>query len=185
MPNHKQHVSIASIPLFKNLPISDLIAILKITSSRLLEPGETLFSEKDKADGLYILLSGKLQVYIFSGFVGGKPKILAKIYPGQYVGEMGLFDKKTRSASVSAVTKSELIFLPSVGFAILLGSSKKIAQAVIDNLEDLTNPQSKVLASSLNTDKVGRIKLEPSLANMQKLCGVLREQNLKTAIKSR
>ncbi|MEY3754082.1 MAG: hypothetical protein RLY27_682, partial [Pseudomonadota bacterium] len=38
---------------------------------------------------------------------------------------------------------------------------------------------------SLNTDKVGRIKLEPSLANMQKLCGVLREQNLKTAIKSR
>ena len=184
MSSSKQQVSIEAIPFFKNLPISDLIAILKITSSRHLEEDEKLFSEKDEPDGLYILLSGKLQVYIFSGFVGSKPKVLAKINPGQYVGEMGLIDRKPRSASVRALVKSELIFLPSVGFAVLLRSNRKIAQGVIDTLEELTNPNIAALKDAHTNNEV-RLKLEPSLENMQKLCGILRAQNMKTSIKSR
>lgn len=66
MSESKNEASIASIPFFKSLPPSDLMAILGITSSKIIATGENLFDQKDPSDGLYVLLSGKLQIYISS-----------------------------------------------------------------------------------------------------------------------
>jgi hypothetical protein len=49
------------------------MAILGITSTKNFGLNENLFNQNDPSDGLYALLSGKLQIYIFSGF-SGKPQ---------------------------------------------------------------------------------------------------------------
>ena len=92
MSDNQREASIASIPFFKGLSAPDLMAILGITSTKNFGLNENLFNQDDPSDGLYVLLSGKLQIYIFSGFSGKPPKILAELNPGQYVGEMGLLD---------------------------------------------------------------------------------------------
>ena len=185
MLNNSKEASIASIPFFKKLPAQDLIAILGITVNKKIEAGENLFSENDTSDGLYIVLSGKLQVYIFSGFVGGLPKVLAEILPGQYVGEMGLIDGQKRSASVKALQTSEVIFLPTVGFAVLLESHPHIAEEVINTLCDMINKQSGLVIKSDVADLIKNKRVQPTLSNMKVLCGILREHNKKIAIKSR
>jgi len=56
---------IDSIPFFTGLLAPDLMNIMSVTQTRKVEKGVNLFNQGDKSDGLYVLLSGKLQVYIF------------------------------------------------------------------------------------------------------------------------
>jgi CRP/FNR family cyclic AMP-dependent transcriptional regulator len=185
MPESKNEASIASIPFFKSLPPSDLMAILGITSSKIIAAGENLFDQKDPSDGLYVLLSGKLQIYIFSGFTGGAPKILKELSPGEYVGEMGLLDGQPRSASVKALEISEVMLIPSAGFAVLLESHVHIAKVVTDALCDLINNQPKLIIKSAKSTLIKDKKVAPILSNMKALCTILRLYNNQVAVSGR
>jgi len=74
---------IDNIPFFTGLAAPDLMSIMAVAQTRKIEKGVNLFNQGDKSDGLYVLLSGKLQVYIFSGHIGGTNKVLATLNPGQ------------------------------------------------------------------------------------------------------
>jgi CRP-like cAMP-binding protein len=158
------------------------MAILGITVTKSVEAGQNLFSQNDASDGLYVLLSGKLQVYIFSGFSGRPAKVLAELSPGQYVGEMGLLDGQNRSASVKALEASQVMFIPTVGFAVLLQSHPQIARVVINALCDLINNQPKLVINSNNAVLIKEKKLAATLPNMKALCTILREHNRSVAI---
>lgn len=182
MADNPKEASIGSIPFFKGLPTSDLMAILGITVTNKIEVGETLFSQNDPSDGLYILLSGKLQIYIFSGFSGGAPKVLAELNPGQYVGEMGLLDGQNRSASVKVLEGGEVMFMPTAGFAVLLQSHPKIAKVVVDSLCEMINNKPKLVINSEKAILIKNKQLAPILPNMKALCTILREYNNRLAI---
>jgi CRP-like cAMP-binding protein len=72
------------------------------TETRKLAPGEVLFEVGDKADALYIVKSGQLQ--IFDGHTE-----FETVGEGGIIGEMALVDQSPRSASVKAVTEAEII----------------------------------------------------------------------------
>ena len=185
MSDNPKEASIATIPFFKGLPAPDLMAIMGITSTKSIEAGENLFNQDDPSDGLYVLLSGKLQVYIFSGFSGGAPKVLAELNPGQYVGEMGLLDGQNRSASVKVLEGGEVMFIPTVGFAVLLESHPHIAKEVVNSLCDMINNQPKLVIKSEKAALIKEKQLAPKLSNMKALCAILREHNKNIAIGAR
>jgi CRP-like cAMP-binding protein len=185
MSDNQKEASIACIPFFKGLSAPDLMAILGITSTKNFGLNENLFNQNDPSDGLYVLLSGKLQIYIFSGFSGKPPKVLAELSPGQYVGEMGLLDGQTRSASVKALEPSEVMFIPTVGFAVLLESHPQIARVVTNALCDLINNQSKLIIRSTKAALIKEKRLAAMLPNMKALCAILREHNKNIAIGSK
>jgi CRP-like cAMP-binding protein len=185
MSENTQEGTIASVPFFKGLSTPDLMAILGIATNKTVEKGENLFSQGDLSDGLYVLQRGKLQIYIFSGFIGGAPKVLAELAPGQYVGEMGLIDGQPRSASVKAIEHSEVLFIPAAGFSIVLETRPEIARQVINSLCDLINNQPKLVIHSEKAALIKDKKLAPTLPNMKALCSILRLHNNKAAIESR
>ena len=185
MSDNPKEVSIATIPFFKGLPAPDLMAIMGITSIKSIQAGENLFSQDDPSDGLYVLLSGKLQVYIFSGFSGGAPKVLAELNPSQYVGEMGLLDGQNRSASVKVLERGEVMFIPTVGFAVLLESHPHIAKEVVDSLCDMISNKPKLVMNSEKAILIKNKQLAPTLSNMKALCAILREYNYKIAVSGR
>jgi CRP-like cAMP-binding protein len=182
MADNPKEASIGSIPFFKGLPTPDLMAILGITVTKNIEAGETLFTQNDPSDGLYILLSGKLQIYIFSGFSGGAPKVLAELNPGQYVGEMGLLDGQNRSASVKVLEGGEVMFMPTAGFAVLLQSHPKIAKEVVDSLCEMINNKPKLVINSEKATLIQDKRVAPTLSNMKLLCTILREYNKRMAV---
>jgi chorismate mutase len=76
---------------------------------RYLATGDMLLKEGEKAEYVYILKVGELQAF---NFIAGKKVILGKIEPGEFVGEMAFINNEPRSASIEALSDSQLIEVP-------------------------------------------------------------------------
>lgn len=75
----------------------------------VIKKDHLLFEEGDFPDAMYIVRSGQFSIFIKEG---EKEKEVSLAGPGNLVGEMGLFDKKLRSASARATTDSSVVTLP-------------------------------------------------------------------------
>lgn len=173
---------IDNIPFFKGLSLPSLMTIMKVTKTLEIEKDKNLFNQGDEADGLYVLLSGKLQVYIFSGHIGGTNKVLAELEPGKYVGEFGLIDGDKRSASVRMIESGEVLFLPAIAFAVVMDNQPVVAQAVCDYLCDKVSALPRVSWTSSKAKWIHEKNIKPSLNNMKILCKIMREHNKQTAV---
>ncbi|MEO0898015.1 MAG: patatin-like phospholipase family protein [Bacteroidota bacterium] len=69
--------------------------------------GSILMKEGDQAEGMYILLAGRLRVYLEDG--KGQKKVIGSILRGESVGEMGLITEEPRTATVAASRDSILV----------------------------------------------------------------------------
>ena len=85
-----------------------------------LPAGTILFAEGDAAEDAYVLVSGRVGV-----FVGTEPGAapIAQIAAGEIVGEMSLISDEPRSATVIALRDSDLIRVPRVAFGLLFQGS--------------------------------------------------------------
>ena len=64
--------------------------------------GETLFSENEMSFHFFILQEGEVE--IFKNGAGGRKVVLAKVGPGNSIGEFAMLDRQPRSASAQALT---------------------------------------------------------------------------------
>ncbi len=74
---------------------------------------ETVFSEGDKADGLYMIRRGSVTV---SRAIAGKEVVMSYVAAGNYVGEMALMSDAPRSATVRAAVPTECVMLEAKRF---------------------------------------------------------------------
>ena len=176
---------IDEIPFFKGLSAQDLVSIMGATKTIRIEKDTNLFNQGDPSNGLYVLLKGKLQIYIFSGHIGGTNKVLATLNPGQYVGEFGLIDGETRSASVSVIEGGEILYLPALAFGIILDQQPHIADAVCGFLCDRVMSLPKLKLTSEKAILIKEKRVKPDLTNMKTLCQIVREHNKLTAVKDK
>ena len=169
---------IHKIPFFNNLQTNDLLCIMQYTKTHALAIDDFLFHQDDAADGLYVLLEGKLKVTVFGNRIGDSSVTLAEVYPGQYVGEFGIFDGQLRSATVRAKESSKVLFLPSKAFEVILVMQPSIARYVMDNLCELVikQPKPKITSDEL-WHSIKNKKLDPDLNNMRTLSHIIRENN--------
>jgi NADH dehydrogenase len=85
-------------------------------SKEHFEPGQTVFSEGDLGDRIYIVLSGRAEVL---RRVGGIERPLAKVGPGEYFGEMALLSAAPRNATVRCVEAMDVLSIPKREFGML------------------------------------------------------------------
>ncbi|MEY4630574.1 MAG: hypothetical protein RIQ81_694 [Pseudomonadota bacterium] len=104
--------------------VGTLILVLAVSmgvvlagAAKMFKPGDTVFKAGDQPDGMYIVRKGELQVVLERD---GKQVVLATINEGGIVGEMALFDKQTRSATVKASKPSEVTQITMADFEGLL-----------------------------------------------------------------
>ena len=76
-----------------------------------------LFSQGDPPDGLYLIVTGLVRVWL--GDVEGNELTLALLGAGEAVGEMALIDGQPRSASADILEPGRLLFLDARDFAQL------------------------------------------------------------------
>ena len=67
--------------------------------------GTVLFDAGDRADTMYIIRSGKVRIYREKD---GHETTLDVLKPGDFFGEMSLFDKRPRSAAAQVVGDTDL-----------------------------------------------------------------------------
>jgi len=71
-----------------------------------VQAGKVLIRENTPVNALFILLDGQLSVYLESGQIQ-----VAKLLPGEIVGEISFVSSRAPSASVAAVQDSEVLTL--------------------------------------------------------------------------
>jgi len=93
--------------LFSSLIDSEIDKLSYKFDEISLNAGEMLIEQDTKDNYLYVLASGRMQVYRVND--SGEEVHIATVEPGEPIGEMAYFSGGTRSASVRAAEHSELI----------------------------------------------------------------------------
>ncbi|MDX1480602.1 MAG: cyclic nucleotide-binding and patatin-like phospholipase domain-containing protein [Woeseiaceae bacterium] len=97
----------------------DADAVLESMSPVHLAGGEWLFRQNDGADALYLLVRGRLQVWIDPENLQDEvqePKLVGEVAPGDCVGEIGLLTGGVRTAGIRAIRDSVLLKLDKPAF---------------------------------------------------------------------
>ncbi len=102
-------------------------------TNKVVKPGQVLFRAGDKSDGMYLIRKGELRVYLEQG---GKEVALATVGSGGMIGEMALFDGAPRSASVKAISESEVTLISTDDFGKLM---KQIPKWFVGLMSSLSN----------------------------------------------
>jgi diguanylate cyclase (GGDEF)-like protein len=98
--------------------------------------GETVFREGDAGDNLYILAAGAAAVTI--KLPDGGAHEIARFSPGDFVGEMSIFDNAPRSASLVALEKSTLYSLSRDAFSEVIEQHPGIALKLMYRMLNIT-----------------------------------------------
>lgn len=115
---------ISTVPLFKGLSENQLDELVRSFPSRHYGQGRIIFREGEKAEGFYVLLSGRLKIYKLSQ--EGKEQILHIIEPGEPFAEVALFSETTFPAYSETISPSDVMFFPREGFARLVRNDPAI-----------------------------------------------------------
>ncbi len=113
------------VPLFKGLSPDFLRTLEGIARRRFVPKGDMLFMQGDRAEGFYVLLSGKVKVMKLSS--QGKSQILGVFGPGDSVGEVAVFEDGTYPAYAQAIEDSTLAFLPRDRFIQVVRENPDLA----------------------------------------------------------
>lgn len=103
-----------TVPLFKDIKVSDLQPLLACLSPKLerYEKNDIVFMSGDSINSFGIVLSGQVQV-ILEDFYGNR-SILAQVGKGNLFGEAFAFaEYKSLPVSIIAAAESELLFIDS------------------------------------------------------------------------
>jgi CRP/FNR family cyclic AMP-dependent transcriptional regulator len=132
---NEQTSALKSMALLRMLTTAEFDAIAAIAKRRELAAGGDLFREGDAGDGLYLVVSGEINV-VKRGADG--EHLLAKLGPGAVLGEMSLITSDVRSATGRALAEAVVLHLPLAGFRALLDSGStaalKITHAIAEVL---------------------------------------------------
>jgi CRP/FNR family transcriptional regulator, cyclic AMP receptor protein len=117
------------VPLFSELGKRDLERLSKLMVPRSVKSGEVVIKENDQAAGFFIIESGKAEAV--RGAEGSNPHVLATFGPGDFFGEMALFEGFPRSATVRAVEDSELLAMTRWDFMAEMKNHPEIAVGML------------------------------------------------------
>ena len=110
---------------------AELSALSKRAIMRSFAKNTVVVSEGDRTDSLYIIVSGRIRVYV--GDDQGKEITLSHAGKGEYFGEMVL-DQGPRSASVITLEPTRFLVVPREDFAAFLAKSPEFALHLVCKL---------------------------------------------------
>jgi CRP-like cAMP-binding protein len=119
---------ITGFPLFSGLTTHGAQMLLDGGQLKNYKPQEMLFKEGDSADFTFVVLTGKLQVFLTRG---GSDVTLLEAGPGTILGELAVMCRIPRSASVRATEDSVLLQWSADQFRSMLVQNKLFSERVL------------------------------------------------------
>jgi CRP-like cAMP-binding protein len=127
--------------LFAGLDRQTVAGILARMARRRCAAEEHLCRQGDAGDSLYLITDGLIEVWVEQD---GERRLIARLRPGDAVGEMSLLTGEPRAASVLAAVPSEILELDAGMFAGVLAEHpvvlRNVALMLIER-QKLTNEQ--------------------------------------------
>jgi len=100
---------------------------------RACQDGDTIVRQGETADCMYVVQAGQVEVLIEKP--GGDIR-LAVLEPGDVFGEMALFSKAPRSATIRAVGEARVLRVNKEGFLKRVHEDPSLAFRILKNMAD-------------------------------------------------
>lgn len=131
-PDEKRLPMFRAVPLFATLPLPTVEALARAAAERTFENGEPMVIEGTRADGMYLIASGRAEVWVTAS-EGRIP--MCVMGEGDLFGEVGMLRAGRRSATVTALGPVMAYHITSDQFAQLLASDAEV-HAALEQLAD-------------------------------------------------
>jgi CRP/FNR family transcriptional regulator, nitrogen oxide reductase regulator len=128
-------------PVLRRLAPEDRQRVGQVALVRSFDKGQTLFSEGDDPDCLFIVADGRVKV--FKTTARGTDVILAIFGPGDPVGAVAIYEATPYPASAMAIEPTTCLLVPRQAFFSLLETYPTMVRALLSGLSqrlvELTN----------------------------------------------
>jgi len=117
------------VPVFSTLEPEDLERIAQLAVPRRLQPGQAVFREGDSSDTCYVVRAGHARAV--RGHGDGRAITLAVFGPGDFFGELALFEDERRSATVEAIEECDVVAVLGPDMRRLMSEHPAIATRLV------------------------------------------------------
>ena len=117
-----------NLPLFKEINDKTINLIKEKAYIKNLKKRESLFSERQKVDNIYIVLEGKVTMYRLSE--KGQKRVIYILNKGEIINEV-IFDNNTASINCEGFEDSEVISIPKVDLLNIMQQDFKLTEVIM------------------------------------------------------
>lgn len=118
--------------LFERVAAEDRIAVAARLDERSLKKGQILFREGELGEEMFVIRRGTM--IVSKPVTGSVEQVLARMGPGEFFGEMSLFGRAPRSATIQAETDATLLVLDRDNLDRLIEHSPSAAASFFHEL---------------------------------------------------
>jgi voltage-gated potassium channel len=129
---------VARVPLFAELDAAAIADIMRLLRAQTVEAGELIVRRGDNAHSMYFIAGGEVEIDLNGKHI--------RLGIGHFFGEIAVLRRARRSATVTAVTRTNLLVLDASDFHTLMDQEPRIAARV----------------NAVVRDRVGREVVSPS-----------------------
>ena len=155
------------LPLFAELKAEDLAQLAQNLQVRRKRKDESVFEKGDLGTTMFVVASGRVDIVLPS--IDAEAVLLKEIGPGEYFGELSLFDDKPRSASARCSTQVELLELDRATLTEYLSGRPHAALAILHTMSERLRETNALLSSSVSRNAFeeaeGKLRWQDKLAD--------------------
>ena len=130
MANRRERLDqLASVPLFRSSSKRELEKVAKAADEVIVEAGRVLVTQGEIGRECYVIISGEASV-------SRDGKEIARLGPGQPIGELAVLDGGPRTATVTALSELDLLVIGQREFSALLTEVPGLAHKIMVNLAE-------------------------------------------------
>ena len=145
------------ITMFELLNEDDRIALAGVIDELKVDEGHTLFQAGDPGDSLFIVDSGRLELFIKD--TAGQKIVLTTAQPGDMFGELAMLDSSPRTATATALEESDLLVLDRDDLLLLFQRKPEAALHMMAALSGLTRKADELLRTRVSRNANEEIEI--------------------------
>jgi cAMP-dependent protein kinase regulator len=115
------------VPMFHACTSEQIDEVVELGQGRAIDPGEVIVREGEHGDEFFVIGTGEVAVSRAGSEV-------ARLGPGDFFGELALFDEAPRNATVTATTGTTVVTIGRASFQKLLGDLSGFREALLTGM---------------------------------------------------
>ena len=120
------------VPIFREVPPHQLRDLARFIHVEQFAAGQEIIRMGEAGSTMYVVRSGRVNVVRETA--AGERVVLATLGPGEFFGELSIFDSETRSATVIATEDTELLTLGRVDIVRSVSHNPELALSLLRSL---------------------------------------------------
>src|SRR5690625_5098453 len=147
---------VSLVPIFNHLEADQMSEIMQVVQGVTFKKGEIMYHAGDPSDSLYIVNKGQIKIYRLSE--SGKEQLVRILNPGDFTGELALFQQSVHEAYAEAMVNSQICMIKRDDLQSLLLKYPTIS------LKILTEFSNRLETSERQTTRFATEKVETRIA---------------------